>query len=114
MKFTNMNRSQSQTVGDYMSQLKYTALGCNFTNFDNRIRDQFIKDINNQKYQEELLKVTSDNISLDELAKVACKLEAIKLSTNALQNPSTQLDTVNKTEQTKASVEDMPTMGEPW
>ena len=44
-----------------MSQLKYAALGSNFTNSKERIRDKFIKGINNQKYQEELLKVTSDN-----------------------------------------------------
>ena len=51
---TNMNRSQSQTGDDYMLQLKYTVLGCNFTDSEERIRDQFIKGINNQKYQEEL------------------------------------------------------------
>ena len=37
-----------------MSQMKYTALGCNITISEERIRDQFIKGINNQKYQEEL------------------------------------------------------------
>ena len=95
VKFTNMNRSQSQTGDDYISQLKYTVLGCNFTTFEERIRDQFIKDINNQKYKEELLKVTSNNKPLDELAKVVYKLEAVKLSTNALQNLSNQVDAVN-------------------
>ena len=66
--FINMNRSQSQTEDDYMSKLKYTVLGCNFTNSEERIRNQFIKGISNQKYQEELLKVTSDNMPLGELA----------------------------------------------
>ena len=33
---------------------------------------------------------------LDKLAKVVHKLEAIKLSTNALQNLSTQVDVVNE------------------
>ena len=61
VKFTNMNRSQSQTGDDHMSQLKYTALGCNFINSKERIRDQFIKGINSQKYQEELLRVASDS-----------------------------------------------------
>ena len=96
MKFTNMNRSQSQIGDDYMSQLKYTVLGCIFTNSEERIEDQLIKGINNQKYLEELIKVTSDNAPLNELAKVICKLEAVKLSTNALQNLCTQVDAENK------------------
>ena len=96
VKFTNMNRSQSQSEDDYMSQLKYTTQGCVLTNSKERIRDQFIKCINNQKYQEECLQVASDNIPLGELGKVAYKLEAVMLSTNALQNLSTQVDTVNK------------------
>ena len=79
-----------------MSQMKYTVLSCNFVNSEERIRDQFIKGINDQKYQEELLKVTSDNIPLDEVPKEVHKLEAVKLSTNVLQNLSTQVDTVNK------------------
>ena len=66
VKFTNMNRSQSQTGDDYMSQLKYTVLGCIFTNCEERIRDQFIKGINNQKYKEELSKVISDSMPLNE------------------------------------------------
>ena len=74
VKFTNMNRSQSQTGDDHMWQLKYTALGCNFTISEERIRDQFIKGINNQKYHKEPLKVTSYNTPLDKLAKVVCKL----------------------------------------
>ena len=61
VKFTNMNRSQSLTGDDYMSQLKYTLIGCNFTHSEEGIRDQFIKGINSQKYQEELLKFTQDN-----------------------------------------------------
>ena len=89
VKFTNTNSSQSQTGDDYMLELKYTPLACNFTNSEERIRDQFIKGINNQKYQDKLLKVNSDNIALDGLAKVVCKLEAVQLSTNALQNLST-------------------------
>ena len=44
-----------------------------------------------------MFKVTSDNMPLDELAKVVCKLEAVKLSTNTLQNLSTLVDAVNKT-----------------
>ena len=78
-----------------MPQLKYIVLGCNFTNSKERIRDQFIKGINNQKYQEELLKLASDNMG-HELENVVCKLEAVKLSTNVLQNLSTQVDAVNK------------------
>ena len=73
-----------------MSQLKYTALGCNLTNYEERIRDQFIIGINNHKYQQELLKIASDNLPLDELAQAVCKLEGVKLSTNVLQNLSTQ------------------------
>ena len=91
-----MNRWQSQTGDGYMSQLKYAVLDCNFTNSGERIKDQFIKGISNQKYQEELLKVTSDNMPLDEVAKVDHKLEAVKLSTSAMQNLSTQVDAVNK------------------
>ena len=63
-----------------MSQL-YTVLGFNFTNTEERTKDQFIKGINNQKYQEELLKVVSDNTPLHELAKVVSKLKAVNLST---------------------------------
>ena len=55
VKFTNMNGSQSQTGDDYTSELKYTVVVCNFTNCKEMIRDQFIKGINNQKYQEKLL-----------------------------------------------------------
>ena len=77
VKFTNKNRSQYQTGDNYMSQLEYTAPGCNFTSSDERIRDQFIKGINNQKYQEELLKVASDNTPIDKLAKVFCKLATV-------------------------------------
>ena len=57
VKFPKMNRSQSQTGDDYMSWLKYAVLGCNFTISKERIRDQYINGINNQKYQEELLKL---------------------------------------------------------
>ena len=97
-----------------MSQLKYTVLGCNFTDSEVRIRGQFIKGINNQKYQEELLTVTSDNTPLDKLANVVNRLVAVKLSSNALQNQSTQVDAMNKTEQTKANMEEVSTLGEPW
>ena len=48
VKLTNMNRSKSQTGDYYMSQLKYTMLGCNFTKYEERIRDQFIRGINSQ------------------------------------------------------------------
>ena len=95
-----------------MPQLKYTVLGCNFSQSEQRIIDQFIKGINKQKYWEELLTVTSDNTPLDELTKVACKLKVVKLSTNALQKLCTHVDAVNKTEQTKANVKEVPTMGE--
>ena len=97
VKFTNMNRSQSHTGDDYMSQLKYTVLVCNFTNSKERIKDQFIKGMNNHKYQKEYLKVTSDSTPLDELAKVVCKLEAVKLSTNALKNLSTHIHSIDST-----------------
>ena len=97
-----------------MLQLKYTALCCNFTNSGERIRDQFIKGNNNQKYQEELLKVASDNTPLDQLAKVVCELEAVKLSTNALQNSSTQVDTANKNSRTKPMWKRCQPWGKPW
>ena len=83
------HRSQNQTGDDYMSQLKYTVLGCNITNSEERIRDLFIKGITNLKCKKELLKVASDNTPIDELSKVVHKLEAVKLSTNGLQNLST-------------------------
>ena len=71
-------------------------LSCNLTYSGKRIRYQFIKAINNQKYQKELLKVALDNMPLGELAKVVHKLEAVKLSTNVMQNLSSQVDVVNK------------------
>ena len=95
-----------------MSQLKYTALVSYTTNSEKRIRDQFIKDINNQKYQEEVLKVTSDNMPLDKLENVFLKLQAVKLSTNALQNLSTQVDTVNKIRANQSQCGRVLTMGE--
>ena len=48
---------------------------------------------------------------LDELEKVVCKLEAVKLSTNTLQNLTTQVDTVNKNRANQANVEGLPTLG---
>ena len=49
-----------------------------------------------KKYQEKLLKVASDSTLFDKLAKVVCKLVAVRLSTNTLENPSTWVDAVNK------------------
>ena len=49
---------------------------------------------------------------LDEWEKVVCKLEAIKLSTNALKYLSIQVVAVNKKKQTKANVEKVPSMEE--
>ena len=40
--------------------------------------------------------VTLGNMLLDKIEKVVHKLEAVKLSTNALQNMSTQVDAVSK------------------
>ena len=59
-------------------------LGCDFTHSEEIIREQFIKGIDNQKYQEEVLQIISGKTLLNELAKVVYKLEAVKLSTNAL------------------------------
>ena len=48
VKFTNINRSQNHGGDDYMSQLKFTVLGCNFINSEKRTRGKFFKGINNQ------------------------------------------------------------------